>query len=50
MDESRRWIIGLVVALALVGLLLLARGEPDGGRGDPTGPASTSMVGIGVIA
>ena len=38
MDDARRWIIGLVAALAIVGLLLLARGEPDGGRGDPTAP------------
>jgi preprotein translocase subunit SecG len=35
MDEPRRWIIGLIAVAALLGLLLLARGEPDGGRGDP---------------
>ena len=41
MDESRRWVIGLIAAMAIVGLLLLARGEPDGGRGDPTAPDAT---------
>ena len=44
MDEPRRWVIGLIAALAIVGLLLLARGEPDGGRGDPTGPASVTGI------
>ena len=41
MDEPRRWVIGLIVAMAIVGLLLFARGQPDGGRGDPTAPDAT---------
>ena len=46
MDASRRWIVGLIAALAIVGLLLLARGEPDGGRGDRTAPASTTGIAV----
>jgi hypothetical protein len=34
MEESRRWIVAIVAAIAIVALILLARGEP--GRGDPT--------------
>lgn len=44
MDEPRRWVVGLIVVAALLGLLLLARGEPDGGRGDPAA-ASSGLVG-----
>jgi hypothetical protein len=34
MEESRRWIVAIVAAIAVAALILLARGEP--GRGDPT--------------
>lgn len=48
MDESRRWIVGLITVAAILGLLLLARGEPDGGRGDPTAP--DAIVRVEVVA
>jgi hypothetical protein len=32
MDEPRRWIVGLIAVAAILGLLLLARGEAGGGR------------------
>jgi hypothetical protein len=32
MDEPRRWIVGLIAVAAILGLLLLARGEEGGGR------------------
>jgi hypothetical protein len=44
MDGPRRWVIGLIVAIAIIGLVLFARGEPDGGRGDTTAPASTGVT------
>ena len=34
MEESRRWIVAIVAALAIAALILLARGEP--GHGEPT--------------
>jgi hypothetical protein len=46
MDEPRRWIIGLIAVAALLALLLLARGEPDGGRGDPAAASAGPVVGL----
>jgi hypothetical protein len=34
MEDSRRWIAAVVAAIAILVLILLARGEP--GRGEPT--------------
>jgi hypothetical protein len=36
MDESRRWAITAVAVLAIVALLLFARGTPDHGDTDAT--------------
>ena len=44
MDDTLRWVVGLIIALALVLLLVFARGEPDGGRGDPSSPATVVDV------
>lgn len=43
MDETRPWIIGLIAVAAILGLLLLARGEPDGGRRDASVPTSLAV-------
>jgi hypothetical protein len=43
MEDSRRWIVAIVAAVAIVALILLARGEP--GRGDPT----ASSTGIPIV-
>jgi hypothetical protein len=41
MDESRRLVVGLIAIVAILGLLLFARGEPGGGRG---ATAPTALV------
>jgi preprotein translocase subunit SecG len=43
MEGSRRWIVAIVAAIAIVALILLARGEP--GRGELT----ASSTGIGIV-
>jgi hypothetical protein len=43
MDEGRRWIVGLIVALALVAFIVLATGAPGRGRGDGSQPAAIEV-------
>jgi hypothetical protein len=38
MEDSRRWVVAIVAALAIIGLLLFARGEPA--HGDPATPSA----------
>jgi hypothetical protein len=43
MGGLARSILGIVVVAAIVGLITLARGEPDHPRHDPSGPAAAEL-------
>ena len=43
MDDGRRWILGLFVALALVAFVAFATGAPGRGRGDGSQPAAIEV-------
>jgi len=41
MDGPLRWVVGIIVVAAIIGLVSLARGEPS--RGEPTAPPSAAV-------
>jgi hypothetical protein len=44
MDSPIRWVIVILIVAAIIGLVVLARGEPR--HGEPTAPPSTVVVSI----
>jgi hypothetical protein len=42
MDQSTRWVVGIVIALAIVALIAFARGAPE--HAEPTAPPSAALV------
>ena len=45
MGDGRRWVVVILVALLLIGLIAFARG-PDHRRGDETGEGSIGAVAL----
>ena len=44
MDGPLRWLVGILIAAAIVGLLAFARGTPE--HGEPTAPPAA----LGIVA
>ncbi len=42
MDGPIRWVVAILIAAAIIGLLAFARGEPE--HGEPTAPATALVV------
>jgi hypothetical protein len=44
MDQSIRWVIGIVVAVAIVALIAFARGTPEHGEPQPATTVITPVA------
>ena len=42
MDQGIRWVVAIVVALAIIALITLARGTPE--HAEPTAPPSATVA------
>ena len=42
MSDAARWVVGIVIAAAIVALILLARGEEQ--RGQPVGSPTAAVI------